>query len=264
MRRTDLSRKINKSINQIAEGVLVGEVFDLQSIVSIVKNEIDLKASKEINISDCSVVNFKDSEYEGALKKTDIYNCDSSAKENGIKDIKIISGIVQIKYYGDKVEINLIVESEYTDNEGRNHKLYPNIKSESVTLVNNTLPEEDGNDTENTIQENQQIDILDSEDNENDTANTVEEDEENDINNIISTEDKTEIDYKYYMNEAIVNIFKDRFFGTEPSEELKEIIVTKVHNIYVVNYLKELYKNDSINDSTNEGIITIKRIIDTL
>lgn len=247
MRRTDLSRKMGKAISVIEQGVLVGESFDIKTITSIVKNELDLRPSKPIETLNSTTVNFKDYEFEGTLKKSDIYVGDSEARDLGVKDIRNICGIVQIRYFTDKVELNLIVEAEYTDNQGKKHKTFATLKNLRVLLSNNI---KDDDVTQGLVESEEVAPDLAPEDIE-------------DIKEEIAVAEETK-SYKDYIGDAITNLFSKRFFGSVPSDEFKNIIIDKIHNIYVVNYLEQLYTNDSIDDESGEGIQVIKRILDTL
>lgn len=254
MRRTDLSRKMGRVVATIEQGVLAGESFNLNSITSIVKSELDLKAGRVIESANHKIVNFKDSEFEGTLKRTDIYTYDSEAKNLGVKEIKNICGMVQVKYATNRVELSLIVEVEYTDNQGDKHKAFPVLKKFDVLLPNN----------EEEITEEAKRD---------DTVTEIEQEEPQVMEEIeINDEFKEEVEatedvqktYKDYIGEAITSLFGKRFFSSIPSECLKNIIIDKVHNIYVVNYLEQLYTDDSIKDESGEGMQVIKRILDTL
>lgn len=254
MRRTDLSRKMGRVITTIEQGVLVGELFDLNSIISIVKSELDLKAGRVIESPNHKIVNFKDNEFEGTLKKTDIYAYDSEAKNLGVKEIKNICGMAQIKYTTNRVELNLIVEAEYTDNQGGKHKAFPVLKKFDVLLPNN---KEDA--TEETKRDDVVIEV------EQEEPQITEEVGINDeFKEEVAVAEDIQKTYKDYIGEAITNLFGKKFFSSIPSECLKNIVVDKIHNIYVVNYLEQLYTEDSIKDDSGEGMQVIKRILDTL
>lgn len=253
MRRTDLSRKIGRVTKAIEQGILSGEAFDLKSVVSLVKSEFDLRCDKEIITDNYKIVNFKDDNFEGVLKKADIYAYDSEAKNLGVKDIKNICGIVQVKYSNDRVELNLIVEAEYTDNEGKKYKVFPMVKSENILLINNTKEISTDDDKK---------EINNNEDQENDIIDNMTNEGEKDIS-LIEDEGKNTT-YKNYIEEAIKDIFSKRFFGSAPSDDLVKIIIDKIHNIYVVSYLEQIYTNDSVKDELGEGTQVIKRILDML
>ena len=254
MRRTDLSRKMGRVIKTIEQGVLVGESFDLKAITTIAKSELDLKAGKAIESANHTIVNFKDNEFEGTLKKTDIYTYDSEAKSLGVKEINNICGMVQVKYATDRVEFNLIVEAEYIDNQDKKHKAFPILKSLEVLLANNKddVAQETEKDDETVEDKQEELQAVEEV--------VIEEKVEEEV--IVPSE--TVKTYKDYIGDAVASEFGKRFFGSVPSDEFKNIIIDKIHNIYVVNYLEQLYTDDSIKDELGEGMQVIKRILDTL
>lgn len=253
MRRTDLSRKMNKAISTIEEGVLTGEVFTVAKVNSIVKNEIDLKASKTLESKvtldgsseqvKCSITNFKDADFEGTLKKTDIYKYDSKSKEVGIKDINNICGMIQVKYCGNSVELKLIVEAEYIDNNDKKHKVFPCLKSVETIL---------GDDIKDDVVIEAPSEVIED---------VVSDSAEEEIVEVAVDEDKN---YKDYIGDAITRLFGDRFYGSAPSEAFINVIIDKIHKIYVVGYLEELYTKTNIDDDSSESIQVINRIMDMI
>lgn len=254
MRRTDLSRKMGKIMTVIEEEVASGKKIDIEHICFLVRSETELKNDKQITLEDGTiVVNFKDTEFEGTLKNKNIYEYDSEARALGVKSIKNLCGMIQIKYIVNtsKLELNLIVEAEYIDNtKGKKHKVFPCLKS-LETLIKNTKIE--------TEEENNKI-VEES------VKTTIEDDtKESTENTEIEEENITEEqNYKNNLREFIIELFKDRFFGSEPSRELVSLLIDKIHTIYMVSYLESCFNTNIEEDNKQYCLDTIKKMIETL
>lgn len=260
MRRTDLSRRLGKAIVTIEDLVSIGREVTTKELTEIVKNELGLKASKATTVGTHTVIPFKDSNFEGTLKKTDIYNVDPRAKELGVKEIKNNFATVQLVHTfnsptgENKVELKLVVDVDFMDNQGKKHKAFPVLKSLEVPL--NDVAEDEVALAETVVEE--EIENIKDNQIEDDVENTVEEET---IEIESEEEDK---DYKYYIGEALTTLFGNRFFGSEPSSEFKEVVIDKLHNIYVPHYLEFLFNSESIENNECEGMMALKRILDTL
>lgn len=266
MRRTDLSRRIGKAVTTIEDLVLTGREISTKELTEIVKNEVGLKVGKQTKMGTHTVVPFKDSDFEGTLKKTDIYNTDAKAKELGIKDIKNNFGMVQLIHTfnsptgENKVELKLVVDVDYIDSQDKKHKAYPVLKSLEIPL-NENIEEEVAMDE--IVEEEVEATVVNDEDIEN-TEDAQIEDTQAENTTEDTTEDEVEKDYKYYIGEGLTRLFGYRFFGSVPSEDFKKVVVDKLHNIYVSQYLETLFDEESIEDNDSEGIMALMRILNTL
>lgn len=98
--------------------------------------------------------------------------------------------------------------------------------------------------------------IINIDPNENDSKKSIEEGTRKMIN--------IEGDYKYFIEKVVVEEFATRFYNSIASAELIEIIIDRLHNIFVVNYLKEIFTEEGIKDKENDGVLKIKQIINKL
>lgn len=244
MRRTDLSRKMGKAVSIIQEMISLNQEVSLVSVRDAMETELGLNGSKVQTVSGIKIVNYKDDEFECSLKRPDIYKVDDNAKDNGVKDIEVNYGMVQVKYTPSRLIVNLVTEATYTTNDDKKVTVYPILKNFDIELSSPeaTVAPEKVSKTKEDELVTEEVAVDDTTDTEQDVIKT----------------------YKDYMSEAIVNIFGERFYGTVPSDKFIDIIVNKIHNIYVVNYLEQLFTDDNINDSSSLGIKILSDLIDTL
>lgn len=89
-------------------------------------------------------------------------------------------------------------------------------------------------------------------------------DNKNDINEGTRKMINTKENYKYFIEKVIVEEFATRFYNSIASAELIEIIIDRLHNIFVINYMKEIFTEEGIKGKENDGVIKIKQIINKL
>ena len=283
MRRADLGRRLGKTAthieNEIANGV------SIKKVISNLEGEIGLKKGKNIYTSNKIIVPYKDNFFEGALKKTDIIAFDKRLEDLGINNIITHSATVQVIYTfntpdnTDGVEIRLVADSEFTDNQGKKHKAFPIIKQWQIEMdvdeEENAIAREEVAAAEEVQEEVKEIpskEII-----EEDQESTKKEVEEKMINNETKTQilydinTKNEVEmideivnpvsnYKKNMARIIENLFSIRFFGTIASAELINHIIGEIHEIYLVKYLEKVFNTID----TEEGIDIIEKIMKNL
>lgn len=283
MRRADLGRRLGKTAthieNEIANGV------SIKKVISNLEGEIGLKKGKNIYTSNKIIVPYKDNFFEGALKKTDIIAFDKRLEDLGINNIITHSATVQVIYTfntpdnTDGVEIRLVADSEFTDNQGKKHKAFPIIKQWQIEMdvdeEENAIAREEVAAAEEVQEEVKEIpskEII-----EEDQESTKKEVEEKMINNETKTQilydinTKNEVEmideivnpvsnYKKNMARIIENLFSIRFFGTIASPELINHIINEIHEIYLVKYLEKVFNTID----TEEGIDIIEKIMKNL
>ena len=283
MRRADLGRRLGKTAthieNEIANGV------SIKKVISNLEGEIGLKKGKNIYTSNKIIVPYKDNFFEGALKKTDIIAFDKRLEDLGINNIITHSATVQVIYTfntpdnTDGIEIRLVADSEFTDNQGKKHKAFPIIKQWQIEMdvdeEENAIAREEVAAAEEVQEEVKEIpskEII-----EEDQESTKKEVEEKMINNETKTQilydinTKNEVEmideivnpvsnYKKNMARIIENLFSIRFFGTIASAELINHIIGEIHEIYLVKYLEKVFNTID----TEEGINIIEKIMKNL
>lgn len=283
MRRADLGRRLGKTAthieNEIANGV------SIKKVISNLEGEIGLKKGKNIYTSNKIIVPYKDNFFEGALKKTDIIAFDKRLEDLGINNIITHSATVQVIYTfntpdnTDGIEIRLVADSEFTDNQGKKHKAFPIIKQWQIEMdadeEENAIAREEVAAAEEVQEEVKEIpskEII-----EEDQESTKKEVEEKMINNETKTQilydinTKNEVEmideivnpvsnYKKNMARIIENLFSIRFFGTIASAELINHIIGEIHEIYLVKYLEKVFNTID----TEEGINIIEKIMKSL
>lgn len=283
MRRGDLSRRLGKTAtyieNEIANGARV------KRVISTLESEIGLKKGKTIYTSNKIIVPYKDIFFEGALKRADIIAFDKRLEDIGINNIIAHSATAQVIYTfntpdnTDGVEIRLVVDSEFTDNQGKKHKAFPIIKQWQIEMdvdeEENAIAREEVAAAEEDQEEVKEIpskEII-----EEDQESTKKEVEEKMINNETKTQilydinTKNEVEmideivnpvsnYKKNMARIIENLFSIRFFGTIASAELINHIIGEIHEIYLVKYLEKVFNTID----TEEGINIIEKIMKSL
>ena len=283
MRRADLGRRLGKTAthieNEIANGV------SIKKVISNLEGEIGLKKGKNIYTSNKIIVPYKDNFFEGALKKADIIAFDKRLEDLGINNIITHSATAQVIYTfntpdnTDGVEIRLVADSEFTDNQGKKHKAFPIIKQWQIEMdvdeEENAIAREEVAAAEEVQEEVKEIpskEII-----EEDQESTKKEVEEKMINNETKTQilydinTKNEVEmideivnpvsnYKKNMARIIENLFSIRFFGTIASPELINHIINEIHEIYLVKYLEKVFNTID----TEEGIDIIEKIMKNL
>ncbi|MGL5764576.1 MAG: hypothetical protein ACRCX8_02930 [Sarcina sp.] len=274
MRRTDLSRKIGKAISAISEVVEETGTIDIKMATQLIKNEVDLRADKLVEAGAVTIVNFKDDDFEGTIKRTDIYNVNPISKENGVNDIKTNHGMVQLKYLNDGslIEVGLVVEVEYLDNSYNKHTTYVILNNKKIYMSYDVVKAKDSEEMIARVDYLEENTVLDDNneimgDNINEIAVDddiiVNEDVQTVIDDIVETQETTH-DYKYYIGVVVSGIFANKFYNSKASDELIDIVTNKIHSIYVVGYLEELYTKDNILDDTTEGVNIVNKILDSL
>lgn len=283
MRRTDLSRRLGKTAthieNEIANGV------DIKKVITSLESEIGLKRGKTINTNDKTIIPYKDNFFEGTLKKVDILAFDKRLGDLGINNIITHSATAQVIYTfntpdnTDGVEIRLVAEAEFIDNEGKKHKVFPIIKQWQIEMDTDEQKNDIVEVAATTEVQEQDIEEIPSK---NDTIEEYKENTEREVEEkMINNETKTQIlydintknevemideivnpvsNYKKNMARVIENLFSIRFFGTIASAELINHIINEVHEIYLVKYLEKVFNTVD----AEEGIDIIQKIMKSL
>lgn len=284
MRRADLGRRLGKTAthieNEIANGV------SIKKVISNLEGEIGLKKGKNIYTSNKIIVPYKDNFFEGALKKTDIIAFDKRLEDLGINNIITHSATVQVIYTfntpdnTDGVEIRLVADSEFTDNQGKKHKAFPIIKQWQIEMdvdeEENAMAAKEIAATR--VQEQKIKEVY----NEEPIKEKIEEcDTKKEVEMMVNNETKTQIlydintknevemidekpkpiaNYRKNIARIIENLFSIRFFGTIASPELINHIINEIHEIYLVKYLEKVFNTID----TEEGIDIIEKIMKNL
>lgn len=284
MRRADLGRRLGKTAthieNEIANGV------SIKKVISNLEGEIGLKKGKNIYTSNKIIVPYKDNFFEGALKKADIIAFDKRLEDLGINNIITHSATAQVIYTfntpdnTDGVEIRLVADSEFTDNQGKKHKAFPIIKQWQIEM--DVDEEENAMATKEIaatrVQEQEIKEVYNKEP----IKEKIEEcDTKKEVEMMVNNETKTQIlydintknevemidekpspvsNYKKNIARIVENLFSIRFFGTIASPELINHIINEIHEIYLVKYLEKVFNTID----TEEGIDIIEKIMKNL
>lgn len=274
MRRTDLSRKLGKVAVYLEEEIAKGR--DINKLITKLGDEIGLKPSKAIKTKYNTLVPYKDNEFEGTIKRADILAYDSELEVFGIRDRDIVAtgATAQIIYTFNSpdgengIEIRLVADAEYKDKAGKKHKAYPVLKTWKVEIDDEeeiaTEVIEDDEDIEDDEIEESEKDSKELKDSKG--TNTKEDDEIVSEDDSVDEDDNTE-EYKINIGKVIKELFSVKYFGSVVSDELSNTIIGKIHKIYLPTYLGDVYNNiDDIDmdDTTDERIYIVKRILDTL
>lgn len=261
MRRTDVSRRMGIAMSRIEDAVAQGAILSTEDLTNIVSEEIGLSPNKPNHLGEYTIVIFKDSNFECALKKNDLYTYDSKIKFYGIKEIRNNFGTVQLIHHhssttgANRVELKMVIDADYIDFNGRRLKAYPCLKS-----LESLLNDEETEDTNNlTMDKVEQMELSVNGAIEGDTNDT-----EDSSKVIEAIENDVESPYSSFIQEAVTKVFKMRFYDSIPSEEFVGMIEKEIHDIYTRKYIEKLYTEDNIKDNDNESIQVIQRIMNTI
>lgn len=257
MRRTDISRKLGKihiNLETFIKSEKINDVnnFDTNYISTIVKNMLDLRVHNIEKSNDGTDIVFIDDNFDGVIQKKELYSENPKLRKQKIIEIERCtkaSIIISLSEKENKISITLLGYVNYTNKEGLKGNTQVALKRLEVPL--NPVIDEGDNMLKDTFETSSQRHTIAEKDSLDDVLMTGK----------IHQEVENDMGYQYYIEQTLINIFKDKYFGSTPSEKFINVIIDKLHDVYVVKYLNKTFTKEQLHNSKNECYSIIEKLL---
>jgi len=258
MRRTDISRKLGKihiNLETFIKNEKINDVknFDTNYISTIVKNMLDLRVHNVEKMKDGTNIIFIDDNFDGVIQKKELYSENPKLRKQKIIEIERCtkaSILISLSEKENKILITLLGYVNYTNKEGLKGNTQVVLKRLEVPL--NPVIDDVDNMIEETDETPSQCHII---------TEIGDTDELGSTKNVLEQNSKNDMEYINCIEQTLISIFKDKYYDSVPSDKFINIVIDKLHDIYVVKYLNKMFTEEQVINSKSECYSIIEKLL---